>query len=465
MLLSSLSFLFIFLPITLFLYYLSDKKYKNIILLVASLVFYAYLGIKYLFILGISILINYIGAFLICRIKGKINSSKIILIITILSNIVLLGYYKYMNFFVENLNVIFSSNITISKIIMPIGISFYTFKGISYVVDVYRDNSIFKKNPLNVAIYMSLFPQITAGPISRYLDINKQIIEKKVSIAKFEEGIKRFIFGIGKKVIISNTFASIADSIFVLKIANVNFGLAWIGILAYTLQIYFDFSGYSDMAIGVGKMFGFDFLENFNYPYISKSITEFWRRWHISLSSWFKDYVYIPLGGNRVSVFRHIINTFAVWLLTGFWHGSSWSFIAWGVYYGVIIILEKYIYGKLLNKLPDFIKHIYSILLIMVGWVFFRSSNLEYALQYIGVMFSFNINKLSYITIVRYLIEYKFEWIIAIIACTPIYKYTDRFKNKSIFTNIERVLLLLLFFVSIVYVVASTYNSFIYFQF
>ena len=465
MLFSSLNFLFIFLPLVLFLYYLADKKYKNIILLVASLLFYAYLGINYLYILLISILINYVGAFIISRNKKRINYSKIALVIIILTNVALLGYYKYMNFFVDNLNSIFSSSITIGKIIMPIGISFYTFKGISYVVDVYRDNRIFRKNPLNVAIYISFFPQITAGPISRYLDIDKQIVERQVSFDKFEEGIKRFIFGIGKKVILSNTFGSIADGIFVLKVTDVNFGLAWVGIIAYTLQIYFDFSGYSDMAIGIGKMFGFDFLENFNYPYISKSITEFWRRWHISLSSWFKDYVYIPLGGNRVSIIRHIINTFAVWLLTGFWHGSSWNFIAWGVYYGVIIILEKYVYGKWLDKLPNIIKHIYSIILIMIGWVFFRSSDLGYALQYINIMFSFNIDKVSYNTLMKYLIEYKFEFIIAIVACTPIYKYTYSFKNRNVFENIERISLLILFFISIVYVVASTYNSFIYFQF
>lgn len=462
---SSLNFIFIFLPLMLFLYYLADKKYRNYILLVMSLCFYAYLGVDLLVVLLISISINYLGSYLLHIFSEDRKISKFILAITIILNIIYLGYYKYFDFIVMNINNIFSANIEFRNVIMPIGVSFYTFKAISYLVDVYKEPKQFRKNPLNAALYISFFPQITAGPISRYGDINKQIEHRVENLDKFEDGIHRFCIGLAKKVILSNTFGEVADSIFSLSLNNLNIGYAWIGIAAYTLQIYLDFSGYSDMAIGICKMLGFNILENFNYPYISKSITEFWSIWHISLSSFFKDYIYIPLGGNRVGISRHILNTFIVWLLTGIWHGASWNFVVWGIYYGVIIILEKYLYGKYLKKLPSILQHLYSILLMMIGWVFFRANTLEYALGYIRIMFSFNFDNISYNVFMRYLMEFKIEWFISIVACTPIYYKIFKSTKSNFKLNVERVYTLVLFIISICYVIASTYNSFIYFQF
>jgi alginate O-acetyltransferase complex protein AlgI len=472
MLFSSLSFLFIFLPIVLFLYYISDNKFKNTILLLSSLFFYGYGGFKFLLLMIFSIFINYSFGILVDKYRDNKLYVKCILVISSLSNLVILIYYKYMNFFIENINSLFKSDINITKIIMPIGISFYTFQGLSYVIDVYRKNGKVQKNPLNVALYISLFPQLIAGPIVRYETVDGQISNRSVDLDKFILGIKRFILGLAKKVLIANTFARIADDIFALKLENINSGVAWIGILAYTIQIYFDFSGYSDMAIGLGKMFGFDFLENFNYPYISKSITEFWRRWHMSLGTWFRDYVYIPLGGNRVTVLRHIINTLIVWLLTGIWHGASWNFIVWGVYFGVIILLEKYAYGKYIEKLPIVIQHSYALILIVVGWVFFRSDDLNNALKYINIMFSFQFDKVTVNQTMRYVSEYRYEWIIAALASTPIYRFVackfDSIKNnkmKYIKYILNASYLITFFIISIIYLVASTYNPFIYFRF
>jgi alginate O-acetyltransferase complex protein AlgI len=472
MLFSSLSFLYIFLPIVLFLYYISDNKFKNTILLLASLFFYGYGGFKYLLLMIFSILINYSFGILVDKYRCNKIFIKYILVLSAFSNLVILAYYKYMNFFIENINYLFNLDINITKIIMPIGISFYTFQGLSYVIDVYRKDGRVQKNPLNVALYISLFPQLIAGPIVRYETVDGQISNRSVDLDKFLLGIKRFILGLAKKVLIANTFARIADDIFALKLENINSGVAWIGILAYTIQIYFDFSGYSDMAIGLGKMFGFDFLENFNYPYISKSITEFWRRWHMSLGTWFRDYVYIPLGGNRVTVLRHIINTLIVWLLTGIWHGASWNYIVWGVYFGVIILLEKYAYGKYIEKLPIVIQHSYALILIVVGWVFFRSDDLNNALKYINIMFSFQFDKVTVNQTMRYVSEYRYEWIIAALASTPIYRFVackfDSIKNnkmKYIKYILNASYLITFFIISIIYLVASTYNPFIYFRF
>ena len=465
MIFNSLNFIFIFLPLISFLYYLSQKRYRNYILLILSLVFYAYLGIRYLVILFISIFINYFGTLLMSLNKDDKNKRKMWLILSIFSHIVLLGYFKYYDFIVSNLNHILSTELTLKNLVIPIGISFYTFKGISYLIANYKNVYMFEWNPMKMILYISFFPQISAGPITKFEDFYPQIITRVESLDRYENGIRRFVYGLSKKVIISNSFALVADNIFSLEINNINFGYAWLGILAYTVQIYYDFSGYSDMAIGLGEMFGFITKENFNYPYVSKSITEFWRRWHISLGTFFKDYIYIPLGGNRVSVSRHIINTFIIWFLTGIWHGSSWNFIIWGIYYGCVIIVEKYILKDVLKNAPGIVTHIYSILFIMIGWVFFRSSSFSYAINFLKIMFTFNIDKNSINILMSNFLEYKVEWIVAILFCTPIYKKLKIKFSNNWFLNIERVFIIILFVITLIYMIASTYNSFIYFQF
>lgn len=465
MIFNSLNFIFIFLPLISFLYYLSQKRYRNYILLILSLVFYAYLGIRYLVILFISIFINYFGTLLMSLNKDDKNKRKMWLILSIFSHIVLLGYFKYYDFIVSNLNHILSTELTLKNLVIPIGISFYTFKGISYLIANYKNVYMFEWNPMKMILYISFFPQISAGPITKFEDFYPQIITRVESLDRYENGIRRFVYGLSKKVIISNSFALVADNIFSLEINNINFGYAWLGILAYTVQIYYDFSGYSDMAIGLGEMFGFITKENFNYPYVSKSITEFWRRWHISLGTFFKDYIYIPLGGNRVSVSRHIINTFIIWFLTGIWHGSSWNFIIWGIYYGCVIIVEKYILKDVLKNAPGIVTHIYSILFIMIGWVFFRSSSFSYAINFLKIMFTFNIDKNSINILMSNFLGYKVEWIVAILFCTPIYKKLKIKFSNNWFLNIERVFIIILFVITLIYMIASTYNSFIYFQF
>lgn len=353
MIFSSLTFLFVFLPFVLLIYYISKDKYRNYILLLVSLLFYSWGEPKFIILMLISILFNYYFAIFIDKYRENNKVTKAILIGSLIFNIGLLFFFKYFNFFINNFNSLFSSNISIMKIILPIGISFYTFQILSYVVDVYKDDVKVQKNICYLGAYISFFPQLIAGPIVRYCDIEKQLNNRIVNFDKVVVGIRRFIIGLGKKVIIANNVAIIADTIFNSNnLGNYGIGILIIGTLAYTIQIYFDFSGYSDMAIGLGKLFCFDFLENFNYPYIATSITDFWRRWHISLSSWFRDYVYIPLGGNRVSKLKFLRNIFVVWMLTGLWHGASWNYVIWGIYFGIILMFEKLVYGKFLKKIP-----------------------------------------------------------------------------------------------------------------
>ena len=486
MVFSSLTFLFLFLPITICLYYLVRKEIKNYILLLASLFFYAYGGVKYLYVMILSISANYIFGILVYRAKQVeskrlhrrgirrytisnyiVNNSKLIVFITIVFNLSMIGYYKYSNFFISNVNSIFKVDIKALNIIMPIGISFFTFQSLSYVIDVYRGHGQVQKNPLNVALYISLFPQLIAGPIVRYETVAEQIFHREETIDGFIQGIERFIFGLGKKVLISNAMGVIADTIFKADVNNIAVMTSWIGAIAYTFQIYFDFSGYSDMAIGLGKMFGFDFLENFNYPYISKSITEFWRRWHISLSTWFRDYVYIPLGGNRGTLLKHIRNIFIVWFLTGMWHGASWTFIAWGLYYGTILTLEKYVLNKHLQKLSTPLKHVYTLIIVIIGWVLFRAESFSEAFGFIKTMLCMNGAKLIDNQGLFFLGEYKIEIIAAIIGCIPLCKFIDSKFNKhtNIYTVLKHVYLCIIFGLCIISLVKSSFNPFIYFRF
>lgn len=461
MVFSSVTFLYYFLPILLLIYFVFPSKFKNSILLLFSLFFYYYGEPKYIVILLLSCLINYLFGLLISKKK-----SKLLLIINILINVGLLFYFKYTNFFIQNINSIFNSNISMLNIVMPIGISFFTFQTLSYVIDVYNGKVKANKNIINFFTYVALFPQLIAGPIVRYADISKELTKRTHSYDNFSYGISRFIIGLSKKVLIANVLGELCSTINGLN-ASV-FG-SWLGAICYALQIYFDFSGYSDMAIGLGRIFGFHFLENFNYPFISKSITEFWRRWHISLSSWLRDYIYIPLGGNRVSKIKWYRNIFVVWFVTGFWHGASWNFIIWGLFFAIILILEKNIYGKLLEKHP-LIGHIYTIIIIIISFVIFNYTNFEEMLTTIKNMFFISSIPLINYEIIYYLKSYLLVIIIAIISSTPLFKNfylklnkTKKYQKYGLF--IEPLLLLLLLIIVTSLLIDSSYNPFLYFRF
>ena len=466
MVFSSTIFIFFFLPLVFLCYFLAPKKIKNYILLLFSLIFYIFGGPKFLLVLLLVVLIDYIGAILIT----KTNKKKLFLIITITLNIATLFYFKYTGFFIENLDNIFTLNITIPDIILPIGISFYTFQAMSYVIDVYRKRVNLQKNYLILLLYVSLFPQLVAGPIVRYETIEKQLSSRKTTFEDIEYGIRRFILGLSKKVIIANQMGALADTIF--SSSDISTPVAWLGAFAYMFQIYFDFSAYSDMAIGLGRIFGFKFLENFNFPYISKSITEFWRRWHISLSTWFKDYVYIPLGGNRKGVKRQILNLLIVWALTGFWHGAEWNFIIWGLYYFVFLMLEKFVFNKVLEKTPTVLRHIYTLFIILIGWVIFRCDSLSSLKQVFTSMFTLNINEFSLNELLVYLETYFIYFILAIIFSMPVYyQIVDKVKNmkngklKLSLNILHYTSLIIIFIITIMFLAYSSYNPFIYFRF
>lgn len=471
MLFSSVTFLFFFLPIVFTLYYISPKKIKNYTLLLFSIIFYAWGGILYLPLLIISIMINYIFGLQIEKYKDNNKKRKNILIISIIFNVLFLGVFKYTNFITDNINIIFKTSINIPIIPLPIGISFYTFQAMSYVIDVYRNDGKVQKNIFNLALYISMFPQLVAGPIVRYETIDNQITNRIHNIDKFNQGIERLTIGLFKKVIISNTVGELSALIYSLSNYQMSISVAWLGAIAYTLQVYFDFSGYSDMAIGLGKMLGFEFLENFNYPYISKSVSEFWRRWHISLGSWFRDYIYIPLGGNRVSNIKTYRNLTIVWLITGIWHGASWNFVAWGLYFGIFIMLERAFLQNILNKIPKVFSHIYLLIVVIFGWVLFSKPDLKSAIDYMKIMIGVGeypfIN--GYTTF--YLSQYWLSLTMAIILSTPIIKRTKQLikkSNKKIMTEIEIIkplIYFILFFITTVYLVNSTFNPFIYFNF
>ncbi len=458
MVFSSLIFLFFFLPAVLFFYYIVPQKWlaaRNGVLLIFSLFFYFYGEPRLILLLFASILINYFFGLLM-----RSPYKKIWLTLCIILNVLMLGVYKYLNFFITTANNLFGVSVPLLNIVMPIGISFYTFQALSYVIDVYRRDAWPQKNPFSLALYISMFPQLIAGPIVRYRDVDEQLSQREHKASVFAEGIDRFVYGLAKKVLLSNVFAQIADGIFQRPADDLTFLLAWFGAAAYTLQIYYDFSGYSDMAIGLGKMFGFRFLENFNYPYISRSVTEFWRRWHMSLSTWFRDYVYIPLGGNRCSAKRHIFNLLVVWGLTGFWHGANFTFLAWGLYFGVLLIIEKYTLTKILDKLPRVITHIYALFFIIIGWVLFRSDSLSYALEYLQVMFrpSLTVDPM----IVEYCLRFWPYLLGGVILSAPLYQVVARKKNFSI---LSYPLIAVLFVLCVMSLLTNSYNPFIYFRF
>ncbi|MGG7142762.1 MBOAT family O-acyltransferase [Clostridium nigeriense] len=466
MVFSSTIFIFIFLPIVLFTYYVLGKKIKNYVLLIASLFFYAWGGVDYLKILILSIMINYIFGLLIDKVRDNIKLKKIFLSMGVLINLALLFYYKYYDFFIENTNLVFNTNFKLKYIVLPIGISFFTFQGMSYIIDIYRKDGKVNKNPFAVALYISFFPQLVAGPIVKYKTVDDQIRNRREAVEDFSYGINRFVIGLAKKVMIADILGIMADNIFNLYYSGIDTPTAWIGAICYTFQIYYDFSGYSDMAIGLGYMFGFKFMENFNYPYISKSITEFWRRWHISLSTWFKEYLYIPLGGNRRG--NVYFNLFVVFLVTGIWHGAAWTFVLWGLWHGLFILIERAINKReWYIKIPTAIKYIVTMLIVILGWVLFRADSLEQAVGYIRTMFGMtNVGTLTFEY--PYFINKKIVvWIIiSALGSTPfISNKLKKYSGNKTFELLSTIFISLLFIVAIIFVVNSTYSPFIYFQF
>lgn len=468
MIFSSIIFIFTFLPISLLLYYFAPKGIRNLILLLISLVFYAWGEPIYVLLMIFTTIFNFMMGILIWNNKNRIKKGKKLLILTIVVDIFILGFFKYYGFLIDNLNIIFKFNIEYSELPLPLGISFYTFQTLSYVIDVYLGKVKAQKSLNSFALYVTMFPQLVAGPIVRYKDIKNQINNRHESVYKFGLGVERFIKGLCKKVLLANNIGVVWTAIQAINIDELSVLTSWIGIIAYTFQIYFDFSGYSDMAIGLGKMFGFDFIENFNYPYISYSVSEFWRRWHISLGSWFREYVYIPLGGNRVSKLKCIRNIFVVWMLTGLWHGASWNFIVWGLYYGVILLIEKNILKGFLKRVPRFIKYIYTMVLVMIGWVLFGSESLRQALKYIGVMFGVSGNSIIDTTGLYYLYTNLILLIILCLCSTPI---ISRIFNNIVKKGQTKGLIIAVFIdsvviiVSVSYLISQSYNPFLYFRF
>ena len=468
MLFSSIVFLFSFLPAVMILYYLLPVRFRNVILLLASLVFYAWGEPVYLFLMLLSILFNYFSGLDIARNLQDKRAAKRSLVFNLIINLAVLGFFKYEGFVLDTLNGILPVHISYHALPLPIGISFYTFQILSYIIDVYRGNVKVQTNLPNFALYVTMFPQLIAGPIVQYADVDEQLASREVSRTKFGEGSMYFIRGLAKKVLLANTSGMIFTEVSGLAKGNIAVMTAWLGAFAYMFQIYLDFSGYSDMAIGLGKMFGFEFNMNFNYPYVSKSITEFWRRWHISLSSWFRDYVYIPLGGNRVSKIKHIRNLLIVWFLTGLWHGAAWNFVAWGLYYGVILIIEKYLLSPVLDRLPDVVRHIYSIVLVVIGWVLFFSSSFGQAADYIRVMFGAGAHGFADRESMYLLTSNLILWLILIFGSTPLvhFRYEHMLRTKKWNTTIiNSVVYAALFIVCIAYLVTETYNPFLYFRF
>ena len=457
MLFSSITFLFYFLPLLLIIYFIVPKKFKNLVLFIFSLFFYFYGEPKYGFLLLLSCIINYIMGNLIDKYRKR---AKVFLIIALMYNIGQLIYFKYLDFFIENINNIFNTNIGFMYIVMPIGISFFTFQTISYVVDIYNKKVESSKSFLNFATYVCLFPQLVAGPIVRYETISNELKNRKSNFDTFSEGVKRFTIGLAKKVLIANLLGEMCTSLASLPNGSVMSYL--FQAVGYTLQIYFDFSGYSDMAIGLGLFFGFHFLENFNYPLVASSITDFWRRWHISLSSFFRDYVYIPLGGNRVSLLKWIRNIFIVWFLTGFWHGASWNFILWGLYFAVILVLEKKIYGKYLNN-TKVLKYIYTIGLVVISFVIFNCETIGDIKIFLSSMFGLNNLPLINTETLYYIRSYLILLIIAIIASTPLLKVIGNKIKKLEF--LEPVIYIGIIILVTAYLVDTSFNPFLYFRF
>lgn len=465
MVFSSITFLFYFLPIVLIIYYIAPKKFRNLVLLISSLFFYFFGEPKYGWIMVLSIISMYIHGILIDKFKDT-KYKKVPLISGIVISIAVLFYFKYFDFLIENINLWLDKKIDIFGIILPIGISFYTFQMISYLVDVYRGEAKVQKSFVKLATYISLFPQLIAGPIVRYTTVEEQLENREYTFEKFAHGVRRFVIGLAKKVLIANVMGELVNVFNEYGDGTVIF--YWLYAISNMLQIYFDFSGYSDMAIGLGKMLGFEFLENFNYPYIAKSITDFWRRWHISLSTFFRDYVYIPLGGNRVSKIKWIRNILIVWALTGLWHGAAWNFVIWGLLFGVLLILEKTIFKNIIEKIPGFIRHILVLVIVAISFVIFSGTDMNTILSQILGLFGIGATGFVSSVSIYYLKSYLIILLIAIIGSTPIAKtIAEKLKKKypKTINVLEMIFLIILLIVCVAYIVSGSFNPFLYFRF
>lgn len=464
MVFSSLVFMFAYLPITLLAYYLVPRQGRNIFLFIVNLIFYGWGEPKLVLLMVFNIFFNYIGGWLVDKYRADAKKKKLFLILTCVLDIGILAVFKYTGMITETLNMLPFLNIPELQISLPIGISFYTFQTMSYVIDVYRDDAPVSKNFINFGTYVALFPQLIAGPIVRYRDVAEQLVNRRETLEMFTKGVKLFMVGLAKKVIIANTMGTLTTNIFATTDENGVVG-TWVGMIAYTFQIYFDFSGYSDMACGLGNMMGFEFLKNFNYPYIAKSITDFWRRWHISLSTWFKEYVYIPLGGNRKGVKRQILNLLIVWGLTGLWHGAAYNFVLWGLYYGLLLILEKFVLKKFLDRLPSFVQHIYTLFIVIIGWGLFYFTDVVQLGEFMADLFNFG-NGICGDQAFNLIMSNLPMLIIAAVASTPLATmlYT-RFEHTRFMWIPETLYCMGVLAVSTASLVNQSYNPFLYFRF
>lgn len=468
MVFSSLTFLFAFLPITILIYFIAPKPLRNLVLLLTSLVFYAWGEPIYIILMLFTITFDYFSGLFIEKYRSRKKLAKGIFINSVIINLGILGFFKYYKFLVFNFNSLTGLNLPIIDLPLPVGISFYTFQTMSYVIDVYLGKVKVQRNYVSFATYITMFPQLIAGPIVKYGDIDEQLDKRSESLDLFGEGVEIFIMGLGKKVLLANNIGMLWSAVKATPVNELTVLSAWLGIIAFTFQIYFDFSGYSDMAIGLGKMFGFDLMKNFNYPYVSKSITEFWRRWHISLSDWFREYVYIPLGGNRKGQMKQYRNLIVVWLLTGLWHGANWNFILWGVYYGIFLILEKAFLLKWLENKPDIVKHVYTLFIVVIGWVLFEFESLPECFGFLKAMFGIGGQGLYNGQTIYYLYTNAIILIILIMCSTPVaLKFTEWVKTsfkpaKNLALPIVYLIIMLL---SVAYLVNESYNPFLYFRF
>lgn len=468
MVFSSIVFLYIFLPIMLLIYFVVPRKLKNAVMILASLVFFAWGEIRYIFIMLILAVMDFFCGKGINKNEGNKPKQKLYLFIDIGVNLLILFFFKYADFIIANINEILNTQIPLLNIPLPIGVSFNTFQSLSYIIDVYRGTVKCEKSFYNYLTYTTLFPQIIAGPIVRYETVDEELETKKISMDNFSKGMRRFIVGLGKKVLIANNVGTLWNIIEIAEYSEMSMLLSWISIIAFALQIYFDFSGYSDMAIGLANIFGMDFDENFNYPYISKSITEFWRRWHITLGSWFRDYIYIPLGGNKKGFLKQIRNILIVWFLTGAWHGASWNFILWGLFFGVILILEKVILLKLLKKLPTWTNYVYTAFLVLISWVIFAFEDLGKVKDYLFTMFHLNKTNIVNAEGLYYLKNYFIIIVIGLILSTPVIsKLLKKLEEKQ--SNIRSILITGIYIgilvLSTASLVSDSYNPFLYFRF
>ncbi len=473
MVFSSLLFLFRFLPVVLILYFIAPRGLRNFILFITSLIFYAWGEPVYFVLMLFSTLVDFTHGMLVDKYKkqGNDKAARRTVASAMIINLALLGFFKYADFIIGNINALTGASIPLLNLALPIGISFYTFQTMSYTIDVYRGEAQVQKSIISFGAYVVLFPQLIAGPIVQYKTIAKQLVERKETADRFSYGVMRFMSGLGKKVLLANNIGLLWDQISANPAGEISVVMSWLGITAYAFQIYFDFSGYSDMAIGLGQMFGFRFLENFDYPYMSKSITEFWRRWHISLGTWFKEYVYIPLGGNRKGFAIQIRNIAIVWLLTGIWHGASWNFVLWGAYFGVILVIEKVFLLKLLKKLPAWVSHVYTILLVWVSWVIFAFDDLSRGIDYLRTMFGLNQTVVLDNSTVYLLYTNAILLVILIFASTDLPKklfgklFTKIGEDGAAAVAMKGVYVAVLFLISTAYLVDASYNPFLYFRF